>query len=691
MISKTLMGLAVSSVFAANALTLAPTSSITRAEEIVTEDEEPEACSVFCVGKGASADGHAIIARSGDSGPRTMNMYAKVFKRNELANKVVKSQTGFEYKMPNYSYRYISTPRCQYMNKGLHWEVSGINEKGVAVSATLSCYTRDEALVDGEDFVDTGISEDNIAQIVAATASTARDGVETIGKIMKEHGSCDANTIVIADQNEIWYMEMYTNHHFAAVKMPDDCVCSIGNEFMLEDLAPYGENVITSDGLLDFVTDSDHYIAVFKPDKPETLENLDLFATFARPLTWTDISGKHNTDNCHMRTWVGYYLFAKNNTQDYPWAKKYVSSEKYTPFYKPDRPLGVEDVITYMRDRFHDILNNPKDEDNYEYFRNAYDEGTLRCVGTETAYQIHVIKMHEELPAEIACEEWLCMSSSSFAPFVPITNGASSLSSYYTFVPTDYGFDDRSAETIFKKLNVLADSENSTLEPLQPDENWGIPVQNMWKEYESIWQRQWNQVLESLQGKSLSKSKEVLENLSKRFQEQAIKIAKFTYDDLLMHIANDTKFPDPTRHSKFKPYVEIKDFAEMYGWKYTKKDKMVTLTNGEDNIQIFVNNEYDPSGKPNGTISINGQDPLFAWTNVKNDTSYLDFSNAKLYIGGERKLAPININDLIGSNDLAWIIPVCIVIPLLLIGAVTAVIIKRKKPTKVKTPSIYED
>ncbi len=103
--------------------------------------------------------------------------------------------------MPSTTYRYMSTPRNPHINKGLHWEVSGINENGVSITATLSCGTN-HAAETADPFVKTGLSEDNITQIGAAVGVTAKQTIEYLAEVIKSEGNADPNAIMVQDNNE---------------------------------------------------------------------------------------------------------------------------------------------------------------------------------------------------------------------------------------------------------------------------------------------------------------------------------------------------------------------------------------------------------------------------------------------------------------------------------------------------------
>lgn len=57
-----------------------------------------------------------------------------------------------------------------------------------------------------------GIGEYNIADVVLSCASTTREGVEVLGKVIDENGSYDYNQITISDPSETWRFMMLSGH-----------------------------------------------------------------------------------------------------------------------------------------------------------------------------------------------------------------------------------------------------------------------------------------------------------------------------------------------------------------------------------------------------------------------------------------------------------------------------------------------
>lgn len=627
--------------------------------ETKQEDEfETEACSMMYIGKNVSKDGCAIIARSSDANPNEMNHSVHIFKHNEWANKTITGKNGFAWKMPETTYRYISTPRSKVMHKGNHWEVSGINENGVGVSATLTCFYNDAAKA-ADPVVTNGISEDNITGIIAAVSKTARDGVKYLAHILDTAGSAENNACMIIDQKEAWYVEMYSGHQYVAVKMPDDKICTIGNEFMLNTLKDFkDEDIIHSPDL--FKLPREKGFAKF--DGGDDDKHMHLFNTYAKALTDEEGDERVTNDNCHRRTWRGYSLFAN----ELPESMSYHSTLKYEPFFKPDNKLGVEDVIKYMRDKFEDLLNNPR----FKEFKEDYDNHLLRPVGTENGYQVHIIKSHPDLPKEISCEEWLCLSGSNYCPFIPLCNGMTKFNDYYTYQSKDYGYDEKSVCCRYRELYALGFINRDV---------YGKQVERFWTWYEGIVREHYNQILEGIKNKSLGYAKKVISNYLLEVQNQTIETAFKMTKDLQFHIMDDNKSTNPNP-SLFQSFVNAKTFAKLYGWKYkyNKKKMEAVLTQGDDVIVLKGSNQWNVDGK----IIINNRHQEAITTQIKDNELYIQFPIANSYIAGNKTLVPIDINDYDG-NELAWIIPVSILVPVSVSGAAVGVVHYFSKKKKI--------
>lgn len=641
------------------------------------EQEEPEACTIMYVGKDLTKDKRAIIARSADAGPGAMCINTTIFNHNQLANQTVTSHKGFTYKMPSTTYRYISTPRNPVMNKGHHWEASAVNENGVGVSATLSCVNN--AIANSVDpLVPTGIGEDNIAEIVAATASTAKEGIETIAHIIDTQGSCETNAIMTIDANEAWYMEIYTGHEYAAVKMPNDKILTAGNEFVLDSLESMNINIsdtILSEHLLDCLPASQRV-----PENCDDVTKLDLFHTYAQeligePATVEELpyedeleKARISSANSHRRTWRGYNLFSRDK---YPEYKKYAGYLKYPAFYDIDDGtlLDVHDVTKYMRDRFENILEadgNP----NTPFFEFDRKNGNLRYIGFESAYQVHAIEIDKTLPKNISATMWLSLCNPNYTPFIPINAGVNSMSNYFTHVSNAYEYDPESAAHIFKHLNSLGFTRRK---------EYGLPIEEFWKQHELIWEKEYKEILNKTSDLNINVRRDILTNYVTTTQNEAIKAAKFMINDLTWHMMSDQSSLRK-EFTLFTPCVNVKDFAHSYGYSYAFNNQAIMLKKGTELYNIKVTNtEYRPGDSRNyrylAEIS-DGSKTKEIQIGIDGNDYYIPYKTLSEYVKGD---LVVNIGEYItpSNNIMYWLIPTVIAVPI--IGGLTYYFVSKKR------------
>ena len=566
-----------------------------------------DACTGLYVGKDASADGSIIIARCADTHPLTTSSYLKVTEDSETSGQEVRGQNGFVWTLPKATFRFVSSPRPVVIDKGEHWDSETINESGLAVTATVTAYAN-EAAIEADPYVADGISEDNIAEILGASCSNSREAMELLAQIIDEKGSAEANIVMAADQNEAWYMEIYTGHSYAAVKMPEDCVTLYGNQFMLEKLDEYSDVIMSEDITAD----------------------TNVYTEFSGNATLKDYS--------NLRTWRGHQLMAPST------AGAYSSTTKYPAFYQPDEKVTTSQAIDIFRDR-------------YEGYKTEAElaEGKTRVIGAEAASQVHVIKVHPVFPAEICCEEWYCDSNAAYAPFVPLSNITTSVSDAYGYILPAYEFDENSAAHVFKRLNTQTSLNR---------EFYGLNIEAYWQEYESQWEEEYTELLR--QAKSLcesgksSQAAKLLTGYQNYVQAKAYSDAKRIYNDLDWFIMENTQtMTDEDAYSSYEktehaysdgymPQVDMADWAERYGWEITEETsegdddaaedaasvKKYILTSEGNRVEIVP---ADVNRKSTGTL-ISGEDTIEMRTSTSDGRVYIPLVLAQKYLKTEGAL-----------------------------------------------------
>ena len=178
------------------------------------------ACTGFIIGKDLTTDGSIIYGRTEDLEPNhNKNFVVRPAKDNKARDLWKDQANGFEYPLPEHSYRYTAVP--DVTPKDGVYDEAGFNEFGVSMSATVSASAND-AIQKIDPYVKDGLAESSMTSVILPSVKTAREGIERIAKIVTEKGSAEGNIVTLADKDGIWYMEILSGHQYVAIKFPDD-------------------------------------------------------------------------------------------------------------------------------------------------------------------------------------------------------------------------------------------------------------------------------------------------------------------------------------------------------------------------------------------------------------------------------------------------------------------------------------
>lgn len=153
-------------------------------------------CTTFIVGDKATVDDSFLVARSADSSALKAQLFiihpACYYPEGAMyRTKDHNGATDFSYPQPVHAMRYTSVPNWQTK---LHGAV-GFNEAGLGVTGTESIFARDDALAIDPYNKETGITEDDIIDVILPRCHTAAEGVELLGKIIETHGAVKASVL----------------------------------------------------------------------------------------------------------------------------------------------------------------------------------------------------------------------------------------------------------------------------------------------------------------------------------------------------------------------------------------------------------------------------------------------------------------------------------------------------------------
>ena len=411
---------------------------------------EAFACTGIYVGSEASADGTYIIARSNDYQdiwPNYVDIVERVENEPGRTMAVDNGDTVFA-PLPDTTYRYTATPWTDSGKDYNGLERDGAvcaNEYGVSMTMSITAFANERALA-ADPLIENGLTEFTANELVICQSKTAREAVRVLLSLIDTYGSSESNIAMISDRSEVWYVEMYTGHQYAAVKMPADAVSVFGNEFNLVYLSEYEESVASPE--LESLAKESGFAVCGENGE------LNIMATYSMPFF----------EYSHMRTWNGHRLMAPSAYGDY-------DAEKVYPLaFHADKKVSVTDVFSLLRNRFEGTVYSPDDTGRCD----------MRVIGTDTALSVHAVQTYPNLPADMAVVTWESSGPAAYGVFVPVSNCSTAVSSAYgTNQPySEFGnFDtEHYAYYLFKGMNTLCVTDAET---------YGRPVQEYWKTAEA--------------------------------------------------------------------------------------------------------------------------------------------------------------------------------------------------------------
>lgn len=353
------------------------------------------ACTSVLVGKSASIDGSTMIARTEDHvvacNPKRFTVAPA---RHYAHEQFTSANNGFAMELDGDGFSYTSTPEGD-PGKGLY-EEAGINAAGVALSATESTYTN-EYVLSCDPLVEDGLAEDALVTVVLPFIDSARKGVQLIGEIVAVHGSAEGNSILLADENEVWYMELATGHHWVAQRIPDDAYAVCANRISIQEVDFASDSFMASENIQAFVTENR-----LNPC-PDTFDFRRIFGTY----TQQDVH--YNAP----RVWFGQrYLTPEIEQQP---------EDLDLPFIRrANRLIGIDDVAYLLSSHYNGTIYDPLGSDGDERSRTRF-----RAISLSRTQEGHILQVRPGLEPERAGVHWVALATTAFSPFVPFFANAS--------------------------------------------------------------------------------------------------------------------------------------------------------------------------------------------------------------------------------------------------------------------------
>lgn len=385
------------------------------------------ACTSILVGKKASLDGSVYIGRNEDA-KSAWPKHMCVHPRQEFTSEQVftSKDNGFSMPLPKVAYKYTATP--EWTDEFGLFEEDGINEFGVAMSATESAYANSEVL-SCDPLVANGIGEEAMVTVVLPYIKNAREGVLRLGQIVSEYGASEANGILFADDQEAWYLEIGSGHHWVAQRIPDDAYAVVANQLAIEEIDfADTKNFLTSTGIQAFVEANQ-----LNPSLDGTFNFRKIFGT------------QTLSDQIYStpRVWYGQKYLTPSVEQD-PMSLE-------LPFIrKPDRKLGLDDLSYVLGSHYQ---NTPYDPLNS---KDPLLKKKFRPISLAKTQESHILQLRSDLSQDIKGIHWLALGVTAQSVFVPFFAGANDVHPAYKVGKATY--DSTSAYWVYKQAGILVDA-----------------------------------------------------------------------------------------------------------------------------------------------------------------------------------------------------------------------------------------
>lgn len=531
---------------------------------------EVQASTGVYVGKDVSAEGTTAIGVSAEYMIGTMTMPEIIEKGTYKKGDVIEASNGFTYTLPEDSAKMLITREMTYVGDN-GWNCAASNEYGVNVVANISIATNDDAQL-ADPFVENGLTEERLATVAVSTAKTANEAVKILCSVMDETGSCEAETILIADPEETWVLENFTGHQYAARKLPTDVIAVFSNDPIITSVDPKDPDTIVSEGLL--TLPEENGFAVYDDDK-----NIDLVRTY----NWD-----HNfVDEAHLRAWYGQIVFAPSKDQAYS------PDADYDIFFAPDDKVSLTQVFDFFRSRY----------EGTDFDLNLKDNADLYWgINSQRVSNVDVIQIFDDVPAAMSAVLWETPGNPTVTPFVPIPTAVSELPDMITTDVTDDAYVDGVMQFDFVRLNngIIARREL-----------YGASVKDFWEgrefvsvnEVESLVRDNWKNVYDGSEEAGSGCFNDYADDIISSADEDCKRINNEFEYYLFRNGVWKQQIPDEDLQP-FECSFDAVAFANANGWDATVEDGLFTATKDGKTIEVILD------GDDEGSVTIKGYDSL---------------------------------------------------------------------------------
>lgn len=359
------------------------------------------ACTGIIVGKDLTTDGSFIFGRTEDyQRNRTMRLVTHPRGEIKKGDKLVDVNNGFEYIHKEDSLKFFSTPDSSAKPKDMEqgvYDAAGYNEAGVGIFCTVSADPSEE-IEKADPFVKNGVNEASMTTFLLAHARSARGAIELLADTIDKQGASMGDIVAFGDQDEVWYMEIYSGHQYVAINYPTDKFSIFPNDYWLGGVDLNDKkNVIASKDIVEVAKKAGTY--------KETADGLMDMAGSYGP--------KEIAETSRSRVWSGIHDLDPNSKVPYD-AKRF---DLLNDLSEGSEKIDINHALNVFRNRFEGTDYVPSDN---KAERKANPNTHKRPIGSINTMQAHIFQIKEGYPKEAPGLMWMTLGSPLNIPWIPI-------------------------------------------------------------------------------------------------------------------------------------------------------------------------------------------------------------------------------------------------------------------------------
>ncbi|MEZ4996887.1 MAG: C69 family dipeptidase [Bacteroidales bacterium] len=312
--------------------------------------EKSHACTNFLITRGASKDGSTMISYSADSHVLYGELYywpAMKYKAGTMVD-VYEWDTG----------KFLGTIEQAAATYSV---VGNINQPQLAIGETT--YGGRGELHNPDGIIDYG----SLIYLTLQRAKNAREAIHTIVTLTEKYGYCSSGeSFSISDPNEVWIMEIIgtgpgkKGMAFVARRIPDGYISGHANQARIQTFPLANGTTSITSAEIDKVFNPD-VETVYAADVVDVARGFGWYSGTDADFSFSDVYAPVDFSGarfCDARVWSGFNKVNSTMGDYLNYAMGYDLENRMPLWIKPDKKLGVDDVMGLMRDYYQ---NTPMD------------------------------------------------------------------------------------------------------------------------------------------------------------------------------------------------------------------------------------------------------------------------------------------------------------------------------------------